>query len=280
MNLGGQALIEGILIRSPNHVSIAVRKPNKKIKTTSYRKINPIKRYEMFYILRGFLALIDMLIIGMKALMYSAEESTNEKISDKEKFWSIALGIIFAIGLFVVLPLWISKLITKDNLLFNVLDGILRILIFIAYVLIIAQMRDVKETFKYHGAEHMAIACYENKKKLTLKNIKKFSPIHGRCGTAFIFIVLILAIIVFSFVTSESFLIKFLSRIILIPIIAGISYEILKFAYAHPKNWLINLLIIPGLLFQKITTIYPRDKHIEVAMAVVKEAVKRESIKN
>ncbi|HLD02572.1 MAG TPA: DUF1385 domain-containing protein [Candidatus Nanoarchaeia archaeon] len=276
MNIGGQALVEGVMMRGPTHYSMAVRTPSKKIETKVVHKESPAHRYKKLIFIRGLLVLVDTLIIGLKALMWSGEKSSDEKITKKESFFTILISLAATILFFILIPLWISKLVTSSTLAFNIVDGLLRVLVFVVYVLIIARMKDVKRTFQYHGAEHMTIACFEDKKALTLKNIKKYSPIHERCGTAFIFIVLILSIIIFSFITSNVFYIKFLSRIVLIPVIAGISYEILKFSARHPKFFIFKIFVIPGLWFQKITTAYPHNDQIEVAVASLKALLKKE----
>lgn len=278
MNIGGQALVEGVLMRGPTHYAMAARKENKKIVTKVIHKESPAHKYKRLIFIRGLLVLIDTLIIGLKALIWSGEQSSDEKITKKETFFTILISFAAVILFFVLIPLWVSKLVTTTTLAFNIVDGILRVLLFIAYVLIIARMKDVRRTFEYHGAEHMTIACHENNKSLTLKNIRHYSPIHERCGTAFIFIVLILSIIVFSFITSPVFYIKFLSRIVLIPVIAGVSYEILKFSAKHPRLFIFKVFIIPGLWFQKITTAHPDDGQIEVAVASMKALLKKEKV--
>lgn len=278
--LGGQALIEGVLIRSPNYVSIAVRTPNKKIQTKLIKKPSPSVQYKKWFGIRGVLTLIDTLGIGIRGLNYAAEKASGEKITKKEAGFSVLFAILLAVGLFIVLPLVIGRLLTDDPFLLNLIDGLVRILLFILYVLVIAQFKDIKRTFEYHGAEHMTIACFESGKKLTTKNIRKFSPIHERCGTAFLFIVLILALLTFSFIDSSSWIMKFLIRIIFLPIIAGLSYEILRFSAKHPAWFIFKVFVIPGLWFQKITTASPSNDQIEVARAAVLLALSKETIKN
>ncbi|MFH1592464.1 MAG: DUF1385 domain-containing protein [Candidatus Woesearchaeota archaeon] len=273
MEIGGQAIIEGILIKSKEKVAISVRKKNK-IKTKTQKTSSISKKFSKIPFLRGIVVLLDTIILGTRALIYSAkeQEEEQEKISNFALTLTITISFIIAIALFIFLPLVISKLITEERFTFNILDGVLRIVIFIGYIIIISKSKEVRRVFEYHGAEHMAVHCYESKKELTPKNCKKFSTIHPRCGTSFIFLVLIISIILFSIVWSENFFIKFLQRIILIPIIASLSYEILKFSSKRQKNPLIKLISIPGLLIQKITTKRPDTKQLEVAIAAVKEA--------
>ena len=270
-NIGGQALIEGVLMRNKNLVGIAVRKPDGKIKTEK-QEFNFLSKFKKIIFIRGIIILIETLYIGTKALIYSANEAsseTEEKISSKEIIISILLSLIFGIGFFVLLPLFLTKLLVSSGFLFNVIDGLIRVIMFVLYVVAISFMKDIKRVFQYHGAEHMAVHCHENNQKLNIKNCKKYSTIHVRCGTNFLFIVLILSIIVFSFITSSELYIKFGSRIVLIPVIASISYEFLKLSSKFENNFLIKILTKPGLLLQKITTKQPDDKQIEVAISAL-----------
>jgi len=293
LNIGGQALIEGVMIRSPKYNVIAVRK-NKKIK----------QRKGKFYklpIIRGFYNLIDMLIIGMKSLMWSADQQLdkNEKISKKEMTLSFIFALFFGLGIFLVLPYIATNFIGYNEetqpFFFNLIDGIIKIGIFLLYIYAISLMKDIKIIFQYHGAEHMSIHCYEKGKKLDIKNIKKFPTLHPRCGTAFLMIVIIVAILVFSIITPIILMIfpqlldmhVFPRRIILIlirfsllPLIAGISYEVLKLGAKYEKNFIMKAFIAPGLLMQKITTKKPNKKQIEVAMTAVRKILALEKSKN
>ena len=275
MNIGGQALIEGVIMRSANYVSVAVRDNKKIIKTKIYRRIHPAVKYKNLFVIRGFLALIDMLVVGTRELLYSAEISSGEKISKKESGFTFFLSILFALALFVALPFYVSKLITTTYWLFNLTEGLIRIIIFIGYVLVISISKDIQRVYQYHGAEHASIACFEAKKELTANNVKKFPTIHPRCGTAFIFIVLIISILVFSFVYYPSWIVRLTSRIILIPIVAGVSYEILKLN-AKFKIPILNLFSVPGLWLQKITTKKPNKDQIEVAITSLKLLLNKE----
>src|SRR3989344_669845 len=264
--IGGQALIEGVLMRNKHLIGIAVRKPDGKIKTKTER-INFLSNLREIVFVRGIIILIETLYIGTKALIYSANEAGNEKeekINKKEVFGSLFFSVIFALGLFVFLPLYLTKLIVSEGILFNIIDGFIRIFIFVLYIIVISFMKDIKRVFQYHGAEHMAVHCYENKNKLNIENCRKYSTVHPRCGTNFLFIVLILSIIIFSFVASRSFLIKVISRIILIPVIASLSYEFLKLGAKFQDNLFLRILSKPGLLLQNITTKQPEKDQIEV----------------
>lgn len=285
-SIGGQAVIEGVMIRNQKHYAVAVRKKDKIVT----KKVRIKQRKGIFYklpIVRGFYNLVDMLVIGMKTLMWSANqaaEEEGEKITKKEMIYTVLISFLIAILFFVALPYFLTFIIgfkeESNPFLFNFIDGIIRILIFLAYILGISFLKDVKRLFQYHGAEHMAVHCYENNKKLTIENIKKFPTLHPRCGTSFIMIVLIISILVFSilppivlylFPGFANFsiifrkIILFSLRISLIPLIAGVSYELLKLSDKFKDSFMMNVFIQPGLWFQKITTKKPNKRQIEVA---------------
>jgi uncharacterized protein YqhQ len=228
-------------------------------------------------IIRGVVNLVEMLKIGFEALSYSAEISSPEedKLTKKDSIIATVLAIILTIGLFVILPLFLTKKVTTDQgILFNFIDGFFRIAIFIAYLLLISLMPDVRRVFQYHRAVHMTINCYEkvkDAKKVTAKEVVKYKTLHPRCGTSFLIFVLIISIIVFSIANFQSTIMKILSRVILLPLIAGISYEILRFSAKHEKNPVIKAIIFPGLMIQKITTRKPDIKQVEVAVKAFKE---------
>ena len=273
--IGGQAFIEGVLMRNKNLIGIAVRKSNGKIKTKK-QEVSLFSKYRKIPFVRGIFVLIETLYVGTKALIYSAKEAADEdeKISKKEVFFSIFFSMLFAAGFFILLPLYLTRLFVATGILFNVIDGLMRVSLFVLYIIGISFMKDIKRVFQYHGAEHMAVHCYEHKKELNVKNCINYSTIHVRCGTNFLFIVLILSIIVFSFIITENFFIKILSRLLLIPVIASISYEFLKLSAKFENFFLIKILTKPGLLLQKITTRKPEGKQIEVAIAALKLVMK------
>ncbi len=278
LSIGGQAVIEGVLIRGPNHYSIAVRKPDKSI-SVKREKISGAKKLRKVFFIRGILALWETLNIGFKAIIHSANEAAgeDEKLGKKEVFLTVAVSIIFALLLFVALPFYLSTLVTEDkSFIFNLVDGILRAAVFLVYLIAISFFPDVKRMFQYHGAEHMAIHCYEAGKKISVREVRKFETMHPRCGTSFLLFVLLLSVVVFSLITSESWLIRFGSRIILLPAIAGLSYELLKFSDKHRKNFFFSIVVFPGLMLQKITTKRPSDDQIEVAIASIHDLLKAE----
>jgi uncharacterized protein YqhQ len=300
--MGGQAVIEGVMIKSTNFTVVAARKGKKIV----YKEDKNKKRTGILHklpVIRGFYNLIDMLFLGMRALMWSAnqqlEEEKQEKISRKEIFLTIAISMGVAILIFVALPYFLTIFAgfheETQPFFFNLIDGIIRISVFLLYIFAISMMKDIQTLFRYHGAEHMSIHCYERKKSLTSANVSKFSTLHPRCGTAFIMIVLVASILVFSVVTPLIFfifpgiadidlvprkIILFFIRLSLIPIIAGLSYEFLKYSAKYEKNPVMRFLIMPGLLMQKITTKKPSKMQIEVALAAVKRSIKLEKSKN
>jgi uncharacterized protein YqhQ len=273
--IGGQAVVEGVMMVSPKKIAVSVRKSTGKIKSMLMPRQSMFTKVRHIAFVRGIFAMIEMLTIGMKALMWSSNESLSkdEQISSFGMGMTMLFSLVFGIGLFVALPLWVSHLITQQTFLFNLLDGLLRGVIFIGYILAISQFKDVRRLFEYHGAEHMAVHCHEAKKPLEVKHIRKFSPVHPRCGTAFIFLVLLVSIIIFSFIWSENWWMKFGLRLVLIPVIAGISYELLKLGARFPKNVFLKVLIMPGLWFQLITTREPDRGQIEVAIASLKKVL-------
>src|SRR3989344_7512414 len=274
-NIGGQAVIEGVLMRTKDKAAIAIRKPNQKIKIKKLEIKSFQNKFFKLPLIRGIIALIETLILGIKALNYSANENLEEPEKKQEKISPIyfiitaIFSLILALVIFKFIPLLITQALTnktliKNKILFNIIEGLLKIIILFVYILIISRMKDIQRIFQYHGAEHKVVNCYENKLPLTLQNIKKFSTIHTRCGTSFIILVLIVSIIIYSFLPSDvTFIKKLTYRILLLPLIAAISYEIIKI---KKSNFLIKILTYPGTLLQKLTTKEPDEKQIEIAV--------------
>jgi len=272
---GGQAVIEGVMMKSPTHYAVAVQKGKRLIvQTKEYNSITESSKIFKIPFLRGVINLIEMMVVGMQTLIWSANqqvEETEEKLSTKELALTLFFSFAFAIGLFIVLPLVFTKLVTADEgVFFNIIDGGFRIAIFIAYIVGISLMKDVKRLFQFHGAEHKVVNCYEAGKRLTPKNAQKFTTLHPRCGTSFILIVLAISVVVFSFVTG-SFGDKLFARIILIQVIAGIAYEVLKFSAKHQKNPVISAIIYPGLMVQKLTTREPSLDQLHIAIVALRK---------
>lgn len=270
--IGGQAVIEGVMLSDKKKVVVAIRK-DKKIKVKKEKRNSLSKKYKFLKwpFFRGILGLYEMLVIGMKALSWSAGQAAGEEeeITKKEMALVFISAILLSLGLFVGLPFLLTGLISKDTgIVFNLIDGLFRVLIFVGYILVISRFKDVKTLFQYHGAEHKVVNCYEDDKKVNIKNAKKYSTIHARCGTSFIFIVLIISIIFFSMIVDPRWYVKLLGRIVFIPIIAGVSYELLKLSARY--KGVARIFIAPGLFFQKITTAEPDDKQLEVAVRAFK----------
>ena len=277
LDIGGQAVIEGVMMRSKRFMAVAVRKKKKII--LKKEEIMQRSKFLQFYFIRGVVNLFDMLVAGISSLMWSADiASDKEKISKKELFFTLFFSFGFAIILFIVVPFYLAKLILgSKGILFNIIDGLIRMAIFLVYVYTISLMKDVRRLFQYHGAEHKVVNCYENGKKLSIGNIKGFSTLHERCGTTFLMIVFAISIIVFSFIVTEKTYVKILGRVVLIPVIASISYELLKLSSKYKSKLFFRIISKPGLWMQKITTKEPNKKQIEVALKSFKVVLDSET---
>ena len=294
--IGGQAVLEGIMMRNKEDYAVAVRKPDKTIEVEAkkYRGITKGNKILSLPFIRGVFNFIDSMVLGVKTLTYSAsffDEDIEEEPGKFEKWlqnkfgdrlekvimgFTVVLSVVLAIALFMLLPLFIADMMEKFIPFIGpkqvpVIEGVVKILIFIAYLLLISLMKDIQRTFMYHGAEHKCINCIENGKILTVENVRNSSRYHKRCGTSFLLIVLVISIVFFIFISSDIVWLKYLIRILLVPVIAGISYEFIKLAGAS-NNKFINALSKPGMWMQKITTKEPTDDMIEVAIKAV-EAV-------
>ena len=234
-------------------------------------------------LLRGVVALCESLYHGMKALAYSAQVSgdEDEKLDSKEMALTIAVSAGLAILLFIVIPTWSMRFltgITQDHMALNLAEGVLRMAIFLAYIAAISSMNDIQRVFQYHGAEHKTIYTYEAGLPLKVENVRPFSTLHPRCGTNFLMIVMLISMFIFTFLGWPSLWERIASRIILMPVIAGVSYELIRYAGAHTDNPLVRIAITPGLLLQKLTTRQPDDSQIEVAIASLKAVVPPEDL--
>lgn len=286
--VGGSAVIEGVMMKGAEDVAVAVRKPDGEIIVSKEKLKGNRKVIAKIPILRGMYALIDSMVLSVKALMYSAEfieeeeEEKNKKPSKFDDFlsnniiWiSVAISILFSVGLFILLPTVIVdvfKNYTANNLVLNGIEGIVRIAIFLGYILAVSKMKDIRRVFEYHGAEHKSIFCYEHGEELTVENVKKHGRLHPRCGTSFLFIVMIVSILIFSMFSWSGVLMRLLVRIVLIPVVAGISYEIIKWA-GKSQSKLSCIVSAPGMWLQKLTTREPDDKQIEVAIEALKNVL-------
>jgi len=283
-NIGGQAVIEGVMMKGRKSWTVAVRSPKGEIHVKT-EKLSELPKIFRLPILRGFIALFHALFIGIKAIEFSGskayEEEEGKQLSPAAIGLTITLAVLIGIGLFILLPLYATKLlgliiesVSRSSLIFNLVDGIIRVFVFLLYIISVGMWKEMRRIFEYHGAEHKVIHAYENGNDLTVKNIKTHSPLHPRCGTSFLLIVMIISIFIFSFIPQEwPFVYKFLSRLILIPFIAGISYEILKLSAKMEHNLLMHILIQPGLLLQRLTTREPDEAQIEVAVRALQEVL-------
>jgi uncharacterized protein YqhQ len=281
--IGGQAVIEGVMMKSKNFWSLAVRQPDNNISTKLYKSVSIIKKYPVlgFAFIRGIIILIETTMIGFKALSYSVNEATEEEIkfSKKEMAVSIIIAILFSVGVFFVLPTLIGRSFSHffaNSVAYNFMEGLIRIGFFLTYVLLISLLKDVRRLFQYHGAEHKTIQAYESGEELKPENVKKYSRLHMRCGTSFLLIVMVVSILVFALLGKQTIMWRIVSRILLIPVIAGISYELIKFAGKFSKYKIVNIIFYPGLLLQKITTREPDDSQIEVGIKAFNKVLEAE----
>lgn len=285
--IGGQAVMEGVMMKNQDSYAIAVRKMDHEIevKVNTYDGPKSQSIWRKVPIIRGVINFIDSLYLGMSTLMYSSsffedEEDKKKDQATKEKedkaFMAVTLvcSIVIALGLFFVLPFFLSGLLQKvveNRWLIALFEGLIRLVIFVGYIAIISLTKDIKRTFMYHGAEHKCINCIEHGLPLTVENVKKSSRLHKRCGTSFLLIVMVISIVFFMFIQVDECWLKIVLRLLLIPVIAGVSYEFIRLA-GRFDNWFVNLLSQPGLLMQRLTTREPDEEMIEVGIASV-EAV-------
>ena len=282
-NVGGQAVIEGVMMRGTDKIAVAVRQPDGEI-IVDVNPVNSIAdRYPIFKkpLLRGVIALFESLIMGMKALAYSAQVSgdEDEQMDGKEMAFTMVLSAALAILLFIVIPTWSMRFlrsVSENHAFLNIAEGLLRMAIFLIYIAAISSMEDIQRVFQYHGAEHKTIYTYEANLPLTVENVRPFSTLHPRCGTNFLMIVMLISMFIFTFLGWPSLWERIASRIILMPVIAGVSYELIRYAGAHTDKHWVKIMITPGLLLQKLTTRQPADDQIEVAIASLKAVLPEE----
>ena len=295
-NIGGEALIEGVMMRGNNKIAMSVRKSTGEIYTETKPSIPITKRNKFLGLpfIRGGVSLIDSMVVGIKALMDSAEYVDLDDEEEKESkfdlwmkkrlgdnyfsymlYFSVFIALAFSIAIFMFLPNLITGLFSFDkstasgSLLANAIEGLIRISLFILYVWLVSKNKEIKRVFQYHGAEHKTIYAYENEEELTVENVRKHTTLHPRCGTTFMFIVIIISIIIFAFTDWHHPLVNLLIRLALLPVIAGISYEAFKLS-AKSDSKLVRIISLPGLMLQKITTQEPDDSMLEVAIASLK----------
>ena len=290
--IGGQAVMEGVMMKNKNRYAVAVRKPDHEIEvmTKEYKGIVPGEIWQKIPLVRGVLSFIDSLVLGMSTLMYSVsffeDEDESEKVKQKdspEKMkakenammgGTVTLSVILAIAIFMILPYYLSVFCSRfiaSDMFVAVLEGILRLAICIGYIVVISKMKEIQRVFMYHGAEHKCINCIEHGMELNVENVRRSSKEHKRCGTSFLMFVVILSVVLFLFIRVDSHVLRLVLRLALVPVIAGVSYELLRVA-GRSDNPVINLISKPGLWMQGLTTKEPDDEMIEVGIASV-EAV-------
>ena len=280
---GGQAVFEGVMIRGKEGVAISMRQPNGELNIVRQPLASIYKgRLREMPLIRGIIALVETLVLGTQSLLQSvqvaAAEEVGEKIPTALLWGTVAVSLALGVVLFFMVPLFATRYLIdpyiESALLSNIFEGLIRMGIFIAYIKLIGLVPDIKRVFAYHGAEHKVVNAYEAGVPLEVESVKNYSTAHARCGTAFLFIVLIVAIFVFALVGQPTLWIRILSRIVLIPVIAVISYEIMKFGAGHINNPVVRILLAPGLMLQAITTREPDDSQIEAAISALNEVIK------
>jgi uncharacterized protein YqhQ len=294
--VGGQAVIEGVMMRSPRGYSVAVRRQDGSVRVMKDGLLSLADKWKLFKapILRGVGVLGQALVLGIRALRFSVEEAITEEPAEQESAkkdskddpgqassWLIAGSLIpalaFNIILFIVLPLLLTRFLQtrigfQSSLLFNGIDGLFRVLVFVTFLYTFSLMKDMRRVWEYHGAEHKTVYNFESRQELNVANAQKFSTLHPRCGTSFLLVVVVVSIVVFSIGHFDTFAAKLLSRIVLLPLVAGISYEIIRYSAKHP-NSLLRIVTLPGLLLQKITTKPPDNAQVEIAIRALEESM-------
>ncbi len=294
-SIGGQAVLEGVMMRGPEVYTVAVRKDTGEIVTDTKPASSIVDRVKLFRlpIIRGIVAFVESFVVGLQTLTYSAEmfgEEEDDEEPSKFEEWitktfgdkadkiiiniTMAISFVLAIGIFMVLPMWLSRFIKSvlpTSFVQNLVEGVFRIGLFLGYMKLISKMKDIERTFEYHGAEHKTINCFDQGKELTIKNVRECSRLHKSCGTSFLFVIMIVSILVFSVFTTQILWQRTLIRIVMVPVIAGISYEFIRWARRSEDSKTADLFSKPGMWLQKqFTTREPDDLQIEVAIAAVK----------
>lgn len=295
-SIGGQALIEGVMMRGPKEVAIVVRRPDQQLTVKKEKVEGIVSKYKLDKIplLRGAIALIDSMVLGIRSLTYSAEMAEEEleeeepdklgrfmekifkdKANDVFLYFSVAVALMVSILVFFIVPTFVTSILrryTERNIILNLSEGLLRMAMFLIYIVIISRMQDIQRVFQYHGAEHKSIYCYEHGEELTVENARKYTTLHPRCGTSFLFIVMFVSIIMFSMIGWPNPWVRVVTRLALLPVVAGISYEIIKIA-GRSNSPIIKMINYPGLMLQKLTTLEPDDSQLEVALEALKNVL-------
>ena len=294
-SIGGQAVLEGVMMKGPDEMAVAVRKSDGEIIIDKKPVSSVTKKYKFLKlpIIRGVVNFAESMVLGIKTLMFSAdlydlgEDDPSYKPSkfdmwlekhlskDAVVYVSLVLALLLSVGMFILLPAFITKYVTyyiDNHIVKSLIEGVIRMVIFVAYIYLASLAKDIRRVFEYHGAEHKTIFCYEKGEELTVENVKKQSRLHPRCGTSFLIEVMIISIIAFSVISWDSLFVRICIKLLLLPVIAGIAYEFIKFS-GRSNNKCVAILTKPGLWLQKITTREPDDEQIEVAIASMKEVI-------
>ena len=282
---GGQAVIEGVMMRGQKTAVTAVRRPNGElaIKTQPLSSIYT-SRLRKTPLIRGIIILIEAMILGIKTLLYSANVSLEEEekeISGSFVWVMVTVSLVLAVALFFIAPLFLTKTLDpyiQSSIVFHLIEGFIRLAIFVAYLKLIALAPDIKRVFAYHGAEHKTVNAYEAGVPLEVESVKKYNTAHVRCGTSFLLAVLIIAIVVFALIGRPSLWLMILLRIILIPVIAALGYEVTYFGARHIKNGLVRAILAPGLWLQSLTTREPDDSQLEVALSALNKVIENDQL--
>ncbi len=303
--VGGQAVIEGVMMRTPYAYAVAVRRTDGSmaIKKEAVRRLADLWKPLTWPVVRGFAVMLQSLVLGIQTLNYSfnaamaeaspksaAPDTTPARKASQDGGWlpialSMGLAAIVAVGVFILAPLWITTWLKNyfsavhNWFVFNLVDGVIRVVFFLAYILLISTMKDIRRVFQYHGAEHKVVHTWEAREELTVENARRKSTLHPRCGTSFLLFVMVVAIVVFSLFKFHAFWSIFLARVILIPIISGLSYELIRFSAPRSRKGFFRLVVLPGLSLQRITTKEPADDQLEVAIRALQEALALDSVK-
>ena len=289
--VGGQALIEGVLMRSPNYLAMAVRTPDGRIVVRKKPFHSIVRRLSWLNIpvLRGGIYLIETMGLGIDALMFSADQATSEERIDQQKasFWdtfsmwgTVVIAFVLSLGLFFYVPILLTDLVVSEgegSLLWNAVDGLIRVIMFVAYLWGVSKLPDMKRVFEYHGSEHMSIHAFENGRSLDADGARGFTTLHPRCGTSFLFFVMLISIVVFSFLGRPETILDRLERLAFVPLIGGLAYEAIKLSGKFAKAWFLQPVIWPGLMMQKITTSPADDDQLTVAMAALRAVLTPEA---
>jgi uncharacterized protein YqhQ len=303
--VGGQAVIEGVMMRTPHAYAVAVRRADGsvEVKRESVKRLSEYWKPLSWLVIRGFAVLLQSMILGFRTLNYSINvsmkdlESESQKTSGKKSkkkknesnvlpiAGSMILGVAAAVFLFILLPLWITSWLrgyipaVHNWFVFNLVDGLIRVIFFLAYLLLISMWKDIQRVFQYHGAEHKVVHTWEAGEDLTVDNAREKTTLHPRCGTSFMLFVMVVSILVFSLFKFDAFWAIFLSRLVLIPIVSGLSYELIRLSAPRCQKGFFKLLVLPGLALQRITTKEPSDDQLEIAIQALKEALELDGIK-